>query len=54
MRQGETIVENSALVESSNPEHMDENSEEVDNLQSNQPADQSLCLDNKSTDMEVV
>lgn len=53
VRQGETIVENSALVESSNPEHMDENSEEVDNLQSNQPADQSLCLDNKSTDMEV-
>lgn len=57
VRQGETIdaaletgpntKENPVLIESSDSEHMDEDSKDVDELQTNPPADES-------TDSEVV
>ena len=45
--------ENPVLIESSDSEHSDENSK-LDEMDTNPPADQSLSVDNKSTDMEVV
>ncbi|KAJ1425518.1 Ribosomal protein S5 domain 2-type fold, subgroup [Sesbania bispinosa] len=45
--------EKSLLAESSNPEQMGETSEEVNEVQTDLPADQSKCPDNQSTDMEV-
>ncbi|PNY09423.1 ion protease mitochondrial-like, partial [Trifolium pratense] len=50
---GTTTIQkgNPVLIESSNPEHTDENSKEV--VETNPPEDQSQCVDNKSTDTEV-
>ena len=52
---GTTTIQkgNPELIESSNPEHTDENSK-LDEMNTNPPADQSLCVDDKSTDIEVV
>ena len=46
--------ENPMIVDSSNPEQMSETSKEVDELQTDLPADQSPCPDNQSTNAEVV
>jgi hypothetical protein len=53
---GTTTIQkgNPVLIESSNPEHTEENSKEVDEVETNPPEDQSQCVDDKSTDMEVV
>ncbi|KAK2456705.1 lon protease protein 2, peroxisomal [Trifolium repens] len=52
---GTTTIQkgNPVLIESSNPEHTEENSKEVDEVETNPPEDQSQCVDDKSTDMEV-
>lgn len=51
---GTTTIQkgNPVLIESGNSEHTDENAK-LDVMETNPPADQSLRVDNKSTDMEV-
>lgn len=52
---GTTTIQkgNPVLIESGNSEHTNENAK-LDEMETNPPADQSLRVDNKSTDMEVV